>query len=87
MQVYLNFGETMDNGPKPLASDFIVNIDGVDKDPISTGWASNTQLTISLTVPGLTPAVVRCRFFAKTSMFHSALGELVTPFDILITAP
>jgi len=81
------FVEDMDQTTAPPVGDFVIWVDGMDKTPITAAWtgARNFTLTYSETVLG--PSVVRTRFATKNPLFLSVLGELVTPFDILITAP
>lgn len=87
LDVVLTFGESMDQTSEPLPGDFIFDVDGTLKTPISVDWDSATELSVQYDEAVLGPTVVRCRFSAKNPDFLSIAGEVVTPFDILVTAP
>ena len=78
----LFFGENMDNGPKPDAGEFFINIDGTVTPGDTDSWISATQFRVSAGGT-LDPGVdVFLRYPVINPLFHSALDENVTPFDI-----
>lgn len=87
LTVTLTFGETMDQTTKAPPGDFVLVVDDVEKIPISTIWDDANDFTMTYSEATLGAAVVRCRYSAKNPLMLSVLGELVTPFDILVTAP
>lgn len=87
LEVVLTFGESMDQTSEPLPGDFVFDVDGVEKTPVSVTWDSATELSIEYSEATLSPTAVRCRYSTQNPDFLSVAGELVTPFDILVTAP
>jgi len=87
LDVVLTFGENMDVGVQPPPGAFVFDVDGTLKTPVLVTWDDATHLSIHYNEVTLGPTVVRCRYSTSGEDFISALGELVTPFDILVTAP
>ncbi len=87
LDVVLTFGENMTQGTEPDPTDFVLDVDDVMKTPDSVQWDSATELSLHYAEATLGPSVIRCRFDRKNILFESVLHELVTPFDILVTAP
>lgn len=87
LDVVLTLADVMGQTTEPLPSDFVLDVDGTEKTPISITWDSATELSIQYDEVTLGPTVVRCRYSAKNPDFLSVTGELVTPFDILVSAP
>ncbi len=87
LDVVLTFGENMDQTSQPLPGDFILDVDGTLKVPIFITWDSATELSIHYSEAILAPTVVRCRYSTINPNFVTVAGEVVTPFDILVTAP
>jgi len=77
----------MDVGVEPLPGVFTFIVDGVEKTPTAIVWDDATHLALEYDEAVLGPTVVRCRLSAKDPLLRSQPGELVTPFDILVTAP
>lgn len=87
LDVVLTFGEAMDQTEEPLPGDFVFDVDGVEKTPISVTWDSATELSIQYDEATLGPSVVRCRYSKVNEDLRNIALEVVTPFDILVTAP
>jgi len=77
----------MDSGVTPDPSTLVVIVDDVAKTPTSVAWDDGTHVTFSFDEVALGPAVVTCRYSTKDPDFRSNLDELVTPFDMAVTAP
>ena len=87
LDVVLTFGENMNQASQPLPGEFVLDVDGTLKTPILVTWDTATECSLHYSEAVLGAAVVRCRYSTKNSDFVSAAGEVVTPFDILVTAP
>ena len=87
LSVVLTFGETMNQTKEPLPAEFVFDVDGTEKTPINAAWDSATEFSIEYEEVTLGPSIVRCRYSAINPDFVTAAGEVVTPFDILVTAP
>lgn len=87
LDVVLTFSETMDETEQPLPGDFVFDVDGVEKTPITVTWDSATELSIQFDEAVLSPTVVRCRYSTINEDLRNVALEVVTPFDILVTAP
>jgi len=87
LMVTLTFGEDMDQTVVPLPADFVLIVDDVDKTPDVVHWGTARTLVLDYSEGSLSVGQVRCRFSTKTDLFRSILGELITPFDIYVTAP
>lgn len=87
LDVVLTFGENMNQVTQPLPGDFVLDVDGTLKTPVLVTWDSATELSLHYSEAVLGPTVVRCRYSSINPLFETSLGEKVTPFDILVTAP
>lgn len=87
LDVVLTFAGAMDQTEQPLPGDFVFDVDGVEKTPISVTWDSATELSIQFDEAVLNPTVVRCRYSKINDDLRNVALEVITPFDILVTAP
>jgi len=87
LTVKLTFAENMDQAVQPLPSDFVLTVDDVVKTIYTITWISATELAIDYSEALLACTIVGLRYSTKSSRFLSLLDELVTPFDLIITAP
>jgi hypothetical protein len=78
----------MFDGVAPAPESFVLLVDDVPITPDSASWDSVTELSLKYSEATLGPTVIRTRFSAFDPNFKSDPSEeLVTPFDILVTAP
>lgn len=87
LDIVLTFGEDMDETSTPPPEAFVLDVDGTEKTPDAIAWDSATELSIEYSEATLGPTVIRCRYSTHADDFVSVVGEEVTPFDILVTAP
>jgi len=87
LTVAIDFPEAMDQTAQPLPGDFVLTVDDVVKPIASLSWISALTMTLLYSEAVLGPTVVKLRFSTKSPLFRSVLGEIVTPFDLVITAP
>ena len=83
----LIFTEDMSILSEPIPADFVLTVDDVVKTVLSSSWLDLHTLTLTYNEAVLGPGVVRVRFSTKNPDFISVAGEIVTPFDMVITAP
>lgn len=87
LSVTLNFAEDMDQTVQPLPADFVLSCDDVVKTIDTVTWVGARELAIDYSEVALAPTIVALRYSTKSSLFLSLLDELITPFDLIITAP
>jgi len=85
--VELYFTEDMSILSEPIPADFVLTVDDVVKTALSSSWFDLHQLTLTYDEAILGPTVVKVRFSTKNPDFISVAGEIVTPFDLVITPP
>jgi len=86
LTVVLTFEPSMDETTEPPISSFVIDVDDVEKTPDSVAWLTPHEFSLNYSEAALGPSVIKCRFSTKSPLFLSLTGELVTPFDILVTA-
>jgi len=87
LTITLTFPETMSEVTTPVPADFVIIVDDVEKTPLGVEWGMVNDLSITYSEALMTPTVVKLRFSKKTDKFISVLDELITPFDLLVSAP
>jgi len=87
LSVELYFTPNMNIGVEPVPADFVLLVDDVEKTALSSSYFDANQLTLTFNEAALGPTVVKLRYSAKNPDFVSAAGEVVTPFDLVITPP
>lgn len=87
LTITLTFPENMDLGDEPPATDFVLTVDDVVKTVLDKQYTDATHFELTYSEGTLGPSVVEVRYSRKSALFQSALEELVTPFDMIITAP
>jgi len=87
LTITLTFPETMSEVTTPVPGDFVIIVDDVEKTPLDVEWGMVNDLAITYDEAILGPTAVRLRFPTKTDLFISDLDELITPFDLLVSAP
>ena len=85
LSVQLDWNEVMIDGVEPLPAEFEFLVDGVPKTPTTFIWNTTTQCTLTYSEALLGPSVVRNRYQTSSPRLLSVLGELVTPFDQLVS--
>lgn len=85
MELY--FTDDMSIASEPIPADFVLTVDDVVKTVLSSSWLDLHQLTLTFNEAVLGPSVVKVRFSTKNPDFISVAGEIVTPFDLVITPP
>lgn len=83
----LTFTDDMSIATQPIPADFVLTVDDVEKTALSSTWFDLHKLTLTYNEVTLNPSNVSVRFSTKNPDFISVAGEVVTPFDILITPP
>lgn len=81
----VDFSIEMDRTIEPIASDFILTVDGVEKTITDIQWFAPGFLSMTFSEPGLTPTNARIRFITPTPRLRTAALQQACPFDL--TAP
>lgn len=87
LTITLTFAEDMDQTVAPDTTDFVLTVDDVVKTLATSIWQDARNIELEYSEATLAPTVVDLRYSAKSINFLSVLDELVTPFDLEITAP
>ncbi|GAH25737.1 unnamed protein product [marine sediment metagenome] len=79
----VTFPVDMDETVQPSTHHFVIDVDGVPKEPDSLGWTDSKTMSIPYSEAVLGPSVVRLQYPLLLPNFKSLAGQPVFPFDIL----
>lgn len=85
--ITIDFAEDMDQTAEPPMAFWKIDVDGVNKTPDSGAWVDARQYGLAYAEAVLGPTDIRLHWQTKHPDLLSVLDELVTPFNILLTAP